>query len=73
MEEPRGGMEAGISPLGEVNASEDSTLARDAGVNLVIGQDHGVDLDRLHLVSVVANDPGELDLPDLVELLKGEG
>ncbi len=29
-------------------------------------------LHGVHLVSVVANDPGQLDLPDLVQLLHGE-
>ena len=73
MEEARGGMEAGISPLGEVNASEDTTLAWDAGVDFVVGQDHGVNLDGFHLITIVTDDPGELDLPDLAQLLKGEG
>ena len=66
-------METGISPLGEVNAPEDSTLARDTGIDLVIRQDHGVDLDRLHVITIVTNDPGELDLSDLIQLLKGKG
>ena len=38
----------------------------------MIGQDHGVDLDAVHLISVITNDPGELDLPDFGQLLKGE-
>ena len=30
-------------------------------------------LHSVHLVSIVTYQPGELDLPDLVELLNGEG
>ena len=38
----------------------------------MIRQDHGIDLDALHLVSVVTNDSGELDLPDFIQLLESE-
>ena len=38
----------------------------------MIRQDHGIDLDAVHLISVITNDPGELDLPDFGQLLKGE-
>ena len=67
-----GGVEGGVPPLGQVDLGQDAALAGHAGVDLVIGQDHGVDLDAVHLVGVVANDSGKLDLADLGKLLQGE-
>ncbi len=39
----------------------------------MVGQHHGEDLHALQVVGVVAEDAGELDLADLVQLLQGEG
>ena len=65
-------MEGGVSPLGQVDLGQDAALARDPWVDLVVGKDHGVDLDALHLVGVITDDPRQLDLPDLRQLLEGE-
>ena len=51
-----GRVEGGVPPLREVNLGQDSALARNSRVDLVVGQDHGVDLNAVHLVSVITND-----------------
>ena len=66
------GMVCSVPPLGEVEPGQDAALARDPRVDLVVRQDHGVDLDGLEVVAVVAENAGHLHLPDLAELLKGE-
>merc|ERR1712045_490849 len=71
-EEPGLLVEAGVPPLGEVNALEHARLAGHAGVDVVVGQHHGVHLHAVDVVAVVAYQPGELDLADLVELLQSE-
>ena len=43
-EESRRGVVRGVPPLGEVDAPEDAGLARDAGIDLVVGEHHGVHL-----------------------------
>ena len=43
-EEPGLLVEAGVPPLGEVNALEHARLAGHAGVDVVVGQHHGVHL-----------------------------
>ena len=44
-EEPGLLVEAGVPPLGEVDALEHARLAGHAGVDVVVGQDHGVRLE----------------------------
>ena len=51
--ESRVWMESSIPPFAEIDSSEDSTLARNSGIDLVIRQDHGVDLHAVHIVTVV--------------------
>jgi len=62
----------GVAPLGQVEAGQDAGLAGHSRVDLVVGQHHGVHLNILKVVRVVAKDAGELDAPDLVELLESE-
>ena len=61
-----------VPPLGEVNLGEDAVLAGHPGVDLVVWEDHGVHLDVVDFVGAVAEDPRQLGLPDLGQLLQGE-
>jgi len=57
----------GVPPL-----REDAVLAGHPGVDLVVREDHGVHLDVVDVVGAVAEDPRQLGLPDLGQLLQGE-
>jgi len=61
-----------VPPLGEVNFGEDAGLAGHPGVDLVVWEDHGVDLDVVDVVGAVAEHPRQLGFPDLLKLLQGE-
>ena len=62
----------GISPFAQVNSGQDSTLTGDAGVNLVIRQDHGINLDGVNVVAVITKHARHFDFADFAQLLNGE-
>ena len=61
-------MVGGVPPLGQVDLGQDAGLAGHPGVDLVVWQDHGVDLDVVDVVRAVAQHPRQLGLPDLGQL-----
>ena len=65
-------MVGSVSPLGEVQSGQDTGLAGNPGVDLVVGQHHGVDLNVVQRVGIITENTGQLDLPDFGQLLQGE-
>ena len=57
---------------GQINPWEEVGVARHPWVDLVVREDHGVHLDVLDLVRVVADHAGKLHPPDFVQL-EGKG
>ena len=53
---------------GQINPWQEVGVAGNPRVDLVVGEDHGVHLDVLDLVGVVADHTGELHPPDLIQL-----
>ncbi len=66
-------LEGDILPLGQIDARQEAWLAGHPRVDVVVGQHHGVHLDRLQLVRVVAEDAGQLGAAQLRQLLRREG
>ena len=57
---------------GQINPWQEVGVAGNPRVDLVVGEDHGVHLDVLDLVRVVADHAGKLHPPDFVQL-EGKG
>ena len=53
---------------GQINPWQEVGVARNPRVDLVVGEHHGVHLDVLDLVRVVADHTGKLHPPDFVQL-----
>ena len=66
-------MKRGIPPFAQIHARQLVRLARDAGIDLVVGQHHRVHLDRLNVVGIVTEDSREADLANFGQLFEGEG
>lgn len=65
-------MITGIPPFAQVNSGQHAALTGHARVDLVIGQDHGIDLDGVDVVAVITKDTRHFDFTDLAQLLNGE-
>ena len=65
-------MEGSVSPLAQVKSGQNAALARNTWVDFMIRQDHGVDLNGVDVIAVVAEDAGHLDFADFAQLLERE-
>ena len=65
-------MEGSVSPLAQVKSGQNAALARNTWVDFMIRQDHGIDLNGVDVIAVVAEDAGHLDFADFAQLLKRE-
>merc|ERR1719239_1013386 len=62
----------GVPPVGEVEGGQLPSTAGQPGVQLVVGEEHGPQLDGLHRVRVVADQSRQGGLSDCLQLLQGE-
>lgn len=65
-------MEGSVSPLAQVKSGQNAALAGNTWVDFMIRQDHGIDLNGVDVIAVVAEDTGHLDFADFAQLLERE-
>lgn len=65
-------MEGGVPPFGEIHSRQHAAATRQPRVDLVVGQDHRVNLHVDEVIGVVAEDARQLDLANLGQLFDGE-
>jgi len=66
-------MKGSISPLGKIESWQNSRLAWHSGIDFMVWQHHGVNLNSFQIVAVVAEYTRQLDPSDLCQLLQCEG